>query len=344
MLALDSKAASERTDGPNPERALIAAVAHGSGLTIGQMASDSAGGEILGAYQLPRKIPAAGRVMTLDALCSCPETARLITELGADCAMLVKDNRPTLLEDIRLLNWDSAAEFKTSEKGRGRVETRRCRAIALNGFPDELAALPGRRQAFRIVRERQAVRTRKTSVQTVFGLSSPGPERAGPEELPALNRGHWAIENRLRHVRDVSCDEERLRIHSGRLAGNLAGLANAAISIVRLKGRFLHMPQASRHYAARQGDALREITRPGRAAPAEQTGARPQWPVPGRRRTPPNASKQAEKRPSPPSRTQSLRSSLRPDNQGPTQQSPQRTTLKSPWVIPQWFAKLVHCV
>ena len=157
--------------------------------------------------------------MTLDALHSCPETVRLITELGADCAMPVRDSWPTLLEDIRLLDWDSVAECKTSEKDRGRVETRRCRAIALDGFPDELAALPGRRQAFRSVRERQVVRTEKTSVQTVFGLSSPGPERAGPEELPALNRGHWAIENRLRHVRDVSYDEDRLRIRSGRSLG-----------------------------------------------------------------------------------------------------------------------------
>ena len=176
--------------------------------------------------------------------------------------MPVKDNRPTLLEDIRLLDWGLAAEFETSEKGRGRVETRCCRAITLDGLPDELAALPGRRQAFRIAHERQVARTGKTSVQTVFGLSSPGPERAGPEELPALNRCHWAIENRLRHVRDISHDEDRLRIRRGRLAGNLAGLANAAISIVRLKGRFLHMPQANRHHAARQGDALREITRP----------------------------------------------------------------------------------
>ena len=42
--------------------------------------------------------------MALDALHSCPETVRLITELGADYAMPVKDNRPTLLEDIRLLD------------------------------------------------------------------------------------------------------------------------------------------------------------------------------------------------------------------------------------------------
>ena len=145
MLALDGKAASERAEGPNPERVLTVAVARGSG----QMASDSVGEEILGVRWLLRKIPTAGRVMTLDALHSCPETVRLILDLGADYSMQVKDNRPTLLENIQLLDWDSAAEFKTSEKGRGRVETRRCRAIALDSTSDELAALreitrPGR--------------------------------------------------------------------------------------------------------------------------------------------------------------------------------------------------------
>ena len=68
---------------------------------------------------------------------------------------------------------------------------------------------------------------------------------------------------RLHHVREVSYDEDRLRIRNGRLADNLAGLANAAISIIRLKGHFPHMLQASRHCAAQQGDALWEITRPG---------------------------------------------------------------------------------
>ena len=75
-------------------------------------------------------------------------------------------------------------------------------------------------------------RTGKTSIQTILGLSSLGLERAGPQELLALNHGHWEIENRPDHVRDISCNEDRLRIRSGRLADNLAGLANTAISIV----------------------------------------------------------------------------------------------------------------
>ena len=56
--------------------------------------------------------------------------------------MLVEDNRPALFDDIQLLNLDAAAEFATLEKGLGRIENHRCRAILLNGAPDELVALP----------------------------------------------------------------------------------------------------------------------------------------------------------------------------------------------------------
>ena len=45
------------------------------------------------------------------------------------------------------------------------------------------------------------------------------------------------------------------------LRRKLASLANAAISIVRLDGRFPYMPQAHRHFAARQGDQWSQVTR-----------------------------------------------------------------------------------
>ena len=63
-------------------------------------------------------------------------------------------------------------------------------------------------------------------------------------------------------VRDVSFDEDRSRVRTGQLPRNLACLSNAAISIVRLRGRFPYQPQAHRHYAARQGEALREVLTP----------------------------------------------------------------------------------
>ena len=62
-------------------------------------------------------------------------------------------------------------------------------------------------------------------------------------------------------VRDVSYDEDRRRNHVNNLPRNLACLRDAAISIVRLRGQFDYLPQAHRHYAASQQDAIREVTR-----------------------------------------------------------------------------------
>ena len=120
--------------------------------------------------------------------------------------------------------------------------------------------MPHRRRAIRIERERHV---RRTSTETVYGVTSLGPEQASASEWLRLNRGHWEIENRLHYVRDVNYDEDRNRVKAKRLRRNLACLANAVISIVRLDERFGYMPQAHRHFAARQGDAMRQVTRHG---------------------------------------------------------------------------------
>lgn len=259
-LAIDGKSAPlNRPGGPDPDRMFIAAVVHGAGLVAGQVASDSAGGEILGARRLIRELDVADRVLTLDALHSCPKTARLIVGKGADYVMPVKGNHQDLLDDLQAFDWDAAPAFSTADKGHGRLEVRTCALVPLDGVDEGVAALPGRHQAFRIVRERTVISTGKCSVEATHGLTSLGPERAGPAEVLALNRGHWEIENRLHYVRDFSYDEDRSRVRNGKLPRNLACLSNAAISIVRLRGRFRHQPQAHRHYAARQDEALREV-------------------------------------------------------------------------------------
>ena len=78
----------------------------------------------------------------------------------------------------------------------------------------------------------------------------------------ALVRGHWEIENRLHHVRDLSWDEDRCRAHVGHLPRNLAAMSNAAISIVRCQGRFSYLPQAHRYYAGQTHAALEAVLNP----------------------------------------------------------------------------------
>ena len=227
---------------------------HGSGVVAGRTASDSSGGEIPGTRRLIREIDVAGRGLNLDALRSRPKTARLIIDRGPSasrpssatagaCSTIWPRSTPT----------STPRRQRAFDKAHGRIEERTCAPAPLDGRPNDLAPLPGRPQAFRIVRRRTVVRTGKIATEAVRGLTPLGPDRAG---IPALNRGRWEIGNRLHCVRDFSCDGDRSRMRGGAPPRNPACLANAAISIVRLRRRFRHLPQAHR-----QGDALRKAVR-----------------------------------------------------------------------------------
>ena len=234
----------------------------GSGVVRGQTASDGAGGEIGGARRLLRELGVAGRTATLDAPHCRPKTARLIVDAGGDYVMPVKRNHAALLDDIRIPGFDSAPSRSTLDKARGRLERRTCAVLPLDAFDDAVAPLPGRRQAFRVVRRRTVLASGRSSVETACGVTSLPSDQAGPSEILALNRGHREIENRVHYVRDVAYDEDRSRVRIGRMPRNLARLSNAAISIVRMRGEFRHQPRAHRHCAAKQADAPREVLRP----------------------------------------------------------------------------------
>ena len=163
-------------------------------------------------------------------------------------------------DDIRAIDWSDAPWHETVDEGHGCIERRRCSAVHLSGAEwDASANLHGRRQAVRIARERETLKTGTRSVEVTYTLTSLGADRAGLQELLALVRNHWRIENRLHYLRDFTYDEHRCRDWVRHLPRNLACLTNAAIAIVRCKGRFRYLPEANRHYAARAHDALDTI-------------------------------------------------------------------------------------
>ena len=266
-VALDGKdvrGASKRTGGER--RMMVAAVEHGTGLVLGQVQVGDKTNEIPAVRELTRDLDLRGRVVTLDALHAQHETARVLVEdCGADYVVAaVKGNQPTMLDDLQAIDWRTARHADSGwEKAHGRLERRRCAVLDLGGPQwDGYGALHGRRQAFRIERERHLVKQGAGSRETAYGLTSLGAEQAGPEELAALVRRHWHIENRLHYVRDFTYDEDRCRAHVGNLPRNLACLTNAAISIVRHEGRFEYLPPANRHYAARSQEALDAVMNP----------------------------------------------------------------------------------
>lgn len=76
----------------------------------------------------------------------------------------------------------------------------------------------------------------KKTIETVYAITSLTAERAGPEELLALSRAHWGIENCLHYVRDVSCREDQARCHAGHAPEVLAAIRNTALTLIRRLG------------------------------------------------------------------------------------------------------------
>jgi hypothetical protein len=69
-----------------------------------------------------------------------------------------------------------------------------------------------------------------------YAITSAGPEWAGAADLLGWWRGHWGIENRVHWVRDVTMGEDASRIRTAAGPEVMAGLRNAAISLLRLSG------------------------------------------------------------------------------------------------------------
>ncbi len=109
-----------------------------------------------------------------------------------------------------------------------------------------------------MVRERNIIREEKTTVETVYGITSLTPKQADLDRLHQLIRQHWSIENRSHYVRDVTFDEDRHQARTQNGPQMMACLRNFAISMLRLAGHN-NIAKATRDMAATAHKCLRTI-------------------------------------------------------------------------------------
>ncbi len=110
------------------------------------------------------------------------------------------------------------------------------------------------RQVGRVRRRRQLRRGAAWTEEWVTIATSLAPTATSPDELLALLRRHWVIENRVHRVRDVSFDEDRN--HGRRAASMLAAVRNMAISLFRWRG-FRYAPDGWRFASANLHETVR---------------------------------------------------------------------------------------
>jgi predicted transposase YbfD/YdcC len=115
----------------------------------------------------------------------------------------------------------------------------------------------GLAQVCRITRQR--IVRGKESTEIVYAITSLTADKAGPDQLLALSRGHWGIENRLHYVRDVTCREDQARTNAGHAPQVLAALRNTALTVIRRLG--FKPVEGFEHFAEHRQEAIDAVMR-----------------------------------------------------------------------------------
>jgi len=176
-----------------------------------------------------------GKVVTGDALYAQRNLCQQIIAGKGDYLFIVKGNQPELYENIVLLFADPPfgecfADAKQRSRHGNRHEVRRLWAsTALEGYLD----WPGVRQVCKIERETEQGKDRQIEIR--YAITSLGPEVRAAKLLDYI-RGHWAIENQLHWVRDVTFGEDGSQVRKGSAPEVMSALRNVVIGILRQAG------------------------------------------------------------------------------------------------------------
>ena len=159
----------------------------------------------------------------------------LVNERNADYHFTVKNNQPSLFQDIALYfkNRKQPDFVQYDPPDHGRIEIRKIwTTTELNNYLD----FPHIGQAFVIERESTNKKTGEYSCDVAYGITSRTPDQSDAQRVLATNRGHWSIENSCHYILDWNFDEDRCRISIGHGPENITRLRRFAITLIKSKG------------------------------------------------------------------------------------------------------------
>jgi len=240
VIAIDGKTVRGAKSKGGKAPHLVAALAHGIGAVLGQVAVEAKSNEIPAVRELLKAFAdVAGAVFTIDAMHTQTDTAKMILARRADYVMTVKANMPALYKQLKKLPWTQVPAVSSVSKDHGR-RARRTIKVAL------APAWIGFDGAAQVAQLRRTVtQNGKKTVEVVYLVTSD--RDAGPATLAAWVRSHWQIENCLHWVRDVTYLEDKSLVRTGNAPRVMASLRSLAISLLRLDGHD-NIAAANRHH------------------------------------------------------------------------------------------------
>lgn len=249
-LHIDGKTLRRSFDAASSKAAvhMVSVWASKAQLVLAQLATEQKGNEITAIPRLPDLVALHGVVVTIDAMGCQRAIARKIVTGGGDYILAVKDNQPTLHEEVKLLMDEAIANrfagmgydsHETVRKGHGRIETRRVWVTREVDWLRQRGQWANLRGVIRVESTREVLDPAggppKRSIERRDYITSLDHRDRGnhAEHLGERVREHWGIENRLHWSLDVSFREDDCRVRQGRAAENLSRLRRIALNLLK---------------------------------------------------------------------------------------------------------------
>lgn len=245
VIAFDGKTLRGARDAAGNLTHLLAGLCQHTGTVLAQLAVGAKTNEIPMLRTLLDTLDITGAVITADALHCQRDTAETIVGRGGHYILTVKDNQRKLRKQLKDLPWSQVPVLDTSvEHGHGRTAKRVLKATEIGAG----IAFPHAVQVLQLTRTITRRKTGKRHTEVVYAGTSLSVTDAKPAQAAGWLRGHWAIENRLHWVRDVTYAEDHSQTRTGGGPQVMATLRNTALGLLRLDGHD-NIAKALRHNA-----------------------------------------------------------------------------------------------
>ena len=240
LVAIDGKTSRRTHNRRTGDKALhlVSAFATTSRLVLGQEAVLEKSNEITAIPALIERLDLHGALVSIDAMGCQVAIAQSILDVGADYLLAVKDNQPTLHAEIEsYFATAPAAEVEKAEtigKDHGRFELRNYSVSHQVDWYAAERSYPGAPRFPQLttvamvesrIERGGTIQTERRSYISSRTLSAAA--------FAAAARGHWAIENTLHWVLDVTFREDLSRLRIGHGAKNMAVVRHFALNLVR---------------------------------------------------------------------------------------------------------------
>lgn len=215
---------------------LVNAWANEQQLVLAQTKVNEKSNEITAIPELIKVLELSGCIVTIDAMGTQTQIAKLIQDKGADYCLALKGNHKHFHEAVvQLFNlaetqdWQEIEHnfYRTIDKGHGRTEIRRYWTMPTKELlfdKDQWIGL----QSIGLVESVRKIGSDSTTSRRYYLNSF----ESDAQVLAHAARSHWGVENSLHWVLDVGFKEDDCPIHSENAPDNLAQLRKMSLNLL----------------------------------------------------------------------------------------------------------------